>query len=115
MKLVQILILAFFTIISFRTFGQDAYKNNSYIKNNITLINSNLKRAKTSELTEEQVTKMEKILAQKEIKWNLITSQKLPKDEMAKEMAKIEKEYAPQVEAILTNDQKLAISRKKDK
>ncbi|MBK7221735.1 MAG: hypothetical protein IPH94_10530 [Saprospiraceae bacterium] len=55
--------------------------------------------------------KLEKIYAAKEPRWNKIIASGLDKGDMAKEMAKLDAEYADQIEKVLSHEQKQAVRK----
>lgn len=115
MKLVKAFGLLVFLFIAAQGSAQDVssvYSGNSYITNNISNIKSMLVKGGCKDaLSDSQVLKLEKIYAAKEPKWNKLVNSGLAKGDMAQEMAKLDAEYADQIEKVLSHEQKQAFRK----
>ncbi len=101
--------LLLLTFVSIQVVGQSDFKNNEFINNNIKLLSSMiLKGGLKSELNEAQIVQLQPIFAKKEIRWNKEVISGRDKGDLVEKMAMIDKEFIPQIESILSKEQKVA-------
>ncbi len=111
MKVIKFAFLLLFAFLCNQGFTQSIYAGNSFIKNSIKQLSGSFSRAGAEPLTEAQTLKLEKVFSMKEPKWNVIVATGKDKGDMSKEMAALDKEFAPMVEEILSKDQKMAFRK----
>ncbi|MBK8698824.1 MAG: hypothetical protein IPN29_04510 [Saprospiraceae bacterium] len=109
MKVIKAFCLVLFAFFAFEMSGQSIYADNAYVKNSISNLKTQLEKGGSKEtLSEAQMVKLEKVFALKQPKFNKIISSGLEKGDMSKEMSKLDAEFAAQIEAVLSSDQKMA-------
>lgn len=112
LKAFSLLVCLFLSSAVFSQVANTTFAGNGYVKNSISqLKNVLLKGGSKDALSDSQVLKLEKIYAAKEPKWNKILASGLEKGDMAKEIAKLDAEYADQIEQVLSHEQKQAVRK----
>lgn len=101
MKISKLFTVVLFALICNVVLGQS---KETYIKAGIDRINNLFDIKKIDRLSDAQVLKLEKILAAKEVKFNKIDKTGF-KSDIANELSKLDREFAPQIEAVLNKNQ----------
>lgn len=102
-----------FTLLNFFTYAQDnAISENQFLEIEMNKIQKHLHTPEL-QLQNEQVSKIRNLLTQKYTKVYQSWNTGLSKEEMSQRRTEIENEYAPQVEAVLTSQQRLALLKSK--
>lgn len=110
MKLLKLFSLLLFLFSISTVFGQTVKASNTYVQNNINLLNSQLTRNDKQQLklSDAQALKLEKVFAEKETKFNKIITKYKEKGELGEAFAELDKEYNSKIESVLNNEQKEA-------
>lgn len=112
LKAFSLLVCLFLSCGVFAQVTNSTLSSKSYVSNSITQMKSLLQKGGCKDaLSDSQVLKLEKIYAAKEPRWTKILASGLDKGEMAKEMAKLDAEYADQIEKVLSHEQKQAVRK----
>ncbi|MBP6398010.1 MAG: hypothetical protein KBF57_12280 [Saprospiraceae bacterium] len=112
LKALSLLVCLFVASGAFAQATTTTFAANTYVANSITQMKSLLQKGGCKDaLSDSQVLKLEKIYAAKEPRWNKIIASGLDKGDMAKEMAKLDAEYADQIEKVLSHEQKQAVRK----
>lgn len=112
MKLLKTICLLLFVFSVNSIFGQASISDNDYVKGSISQLKTQFTKVGSSAtLSDAQVLKLEKIFAEKEVKFNSITSKYRDKGDLGAAFAELDKEYLPQVESVLNFEQKTALRK----
>lgn len=118
MKLLRTLSLLLF-IFSFGLLsGQATLTYNDYVQGSISQLKMQFQRSGyEGKLSDAQILKLEKIFAEKEVKFKSIKTKYTDKGDLGEAFANLDKEYNPKIESVLDDEQKLAfrkVTQKKD-
>jgi hypothetical protein len=108
-------LLSFFLFIGFTSFSQNPeITEKQFLSIEMSKIKKNL-NTPALELSNDQNVKIQKLLKEKFSKVHASWNSDLTKEEVSKRRGEIDNEYAPLVEGILTNEQRMALMQGKQK